>query len=207
MGIVHIFEKLATNVVLHQNCLPVNVNFCGQAFFFWILLCSMKFRHLYYSDSVCWAHCRSLSPPPFTSSDPRANECRMVELRGKKIASFRINVSFKKKFLSCSSETILKTFPTHHKAWMDSWTPPLFPVKFLNGLWSLTSLTLTLRATMECAFFFIWDSSHVLKSGIPRLFCNKKVGQQCYAVCYIPCSFRVISKQFTQYRSPFYFLS
>merc|ERR1719333_2077751 len=26
---------------------------------------------------------RSLSPPPLTSSDPRANECRMVELKGK----------------------------------------------------------------------------------------------------------------------------
>jgi len=34
---------------------------------------------------------RSLSPPPFSSSDPTANECKMVEYRGKKIASFVIN--------------------------------------------------------------------------------------------------------------------
>ena len=126
---------------MHQNCSPVNVNFCGQAFFL-IPLNITVFHEISAPllHRLCiLTHCRSLSPPPFTSSDPRANECRMVELRGKKIASFRINVSFKKKFLSCSSETILKTFPTHHKACMDSWTPPLFPVKFLNGLWSLAS--------------------------------------------------------------------
>ena len=150
--------------------MPVNVNFCGQAF--------LK-NIVFYEISAPLLHrcCRSLSPPPFTSSDPRANECRMVELRGKKIASFRINVSFEETFLSCSLQTIVKTFQTLHKACMDSWTPPLFPVKWLNGLWSMASLTLTPRVTMlQCAFFFICDSSNVLKSGQPALSCGKKVG-------------------------------
>jgi len=33
---------------------------------------------------------RSLSPPPFSSTDPTANECKMVDYRGKKIAAFII---------------------------------------------------------------------------------------------------------------------
>ena len=128
---------------MHQNCSPVNVNFCGQAFFL-IPLNITVFHEISAPllHRLCiLTHCRSLSPPPFTSSDPRANECRMVELRGKKIASFRINVSFEETFISCSSQTILKTFPIHHQTCMDSWTPPLFPIKLLNGLWSLASLT------------------------------------------------------------------